>query len=1136
MSARLSADDRQRAASNPEKSVFVAANAGSGKTKVLIDRIARLLLEGAPPSTFLCITYTKAAAAEMQRRLYKQLGDWCVADDASLRTALTKLSGGAGPSAGTMAQARRLFAQALESPGGLKIQTIHAFCERLLARFPLEAGVAPGFEIADDVRAQTMLAQSWSAVGASDDAAAQAALARFASRLSDERFQQLLRKLVEGRAEMRRFLAHMQDEAIAREALAARHETEGDSEGVARAAVARAPWDELRTAQRILAGADGKSMGGLAARIEAADAAQSGDAFEAFHALKAIVFTQKGEAYKSLLTKGVKKDHPDLETLFDALTADVEAASEEIRAAARFEDAAAALNLSTALDRAYTRSKALHGVLDFADLIEHAVRLLTQTDAAPWVLYKLDGGLRHILIDEGQDTSPAQWSLIEPLQSEFFAGLGARGERRTMFAVGDPKQSIYSFQGADPESFRDQALKLSRVAAQAFEHVDLDTSFRSTAEVLKAVDATFAKENLGGDIPGKFDVVQHNAFRVGEVGRVEWWPVTPKPALPAPDPWDTPQDIERADSAHVKLANEIAARIKAWIAQREGVWTRVNGKPALRPMTPGDVLILVRTRGPLFRQVLKALKRAGLPVAGADRMVLRDEISVEDCLSLLRVASDPADDLAVACLLKSPFIGLIDDAADLAPLAIDRKGASLWSRLAAASEAKYAPAQAFVRTLIDRAGEGAYALLSWALESMDCNGRSGWEKMFARLGPEVRDPLEELLARALSAHKRGAATLDAFLAEVERDEAEVKREMEEAAGAVRIMTVHGAKGLEAPVVIVPDTTAPPKTRFDDDLFLTQDGPVFSASKAEDDHISEAARTEADERNESEQLRLLYVALTRARDRLVVCGVGRGPAPGKAHEKSWHTITGEAMARVGAAFKTPWGDGFALGEVKIAPVMDDQEVSAAPLPDWVKKDAPALSRAAQAAPSQLKKEGPAISPRGAGAMRFRRGLLLHGLLQRLPDIAPERREAAALAWLKRQEVRDHEAALLTREALNVIVDARFASVFGPGSRAEAPIVGRVKGLDVRGIVDRLVVRADEVEIIDFKSDRPSPERAEDAPEGYVLQMALYRAVLAQIFPGREVRCALIWTEKPLLVELPGAMMDAQLAGLGAEVNG
>ncbi|HVY03175.1 MAG TPA: UvrD-helicase domain-containing protein, partial [Caulobacterales bacterium] len=467
--------ESQRLAADPDASVFVTANAGSGKTKVLIDRVARLLLRGDPPSSFLCITYTKAAAAEMQRRLFERLGAWCTMGNDDLTRELRALDGaGADVSDAALSRARALFAHALETPGGLRIQTIHAFCERLLRRFPLEAETAPGFEVIDEGQAEALMASAWAEIVAAPDA--RRALAHLARRLDEE----ALENLMAGVNRRRRVLRAMRQggelpEALAR--LRSRHGAEADREAFLAAFFAGTPWRDLDAAIDVLRGGS-KTDGDAAARIHAARAAPG-----VFEAYTAIFMTQERKPRQSLMTAPLRRAHGALDASLAQEQARVVAAIGALKAIDRADDAVALMILGDYLLGAYAKAKAATGALDFEDLIERAEALLTRTGAAPWVLFKLDGGIDHILIDEGQDTSPAQWALLEPLQREFFAGAGARVKVRTVFAVGDPKQSIYSFQGADSARFLAQAQTLSMRAAGAelrFHAPDMTMSFRST--------------------------------------------------------------------------------------------------------------------------------------------------------------------------------------------------------------------------------------------------------------------------------------------------------------------------------------------------------------------------------------------------------------------------------------------------------------------------------------------------------------------------------------------------------------------------------------------------------------------------------------------------------------------------------
>ncbi|HWA21091.1 MAG TPA: double-strand break repair helicase AddA [Caulobacterales bacterium] len=1102
----------QAQAADPAASVFVTANAGSGKTKVLIDRVARLLLAGGAPSSFLCITYTKAAAAEMQRRLFERLGGWCVMEDEKLRDELRTLLG--DDAALDLPRARALFARALETPGGLRIQTIHAFAERLLRRFPLEAGVAPGFEILDEPRAKALIGTALARVAEKHPDA----LAHFGQRLYSEHFTQLLDAVAARRAP---FVAG--EEALLR----ARHGAVEERETFVTAFRDAIPWRDLRTACETLR-ASGRNDQKCAALIAAAHAADEDDFLDAYYD---IFLTDKGEPRANVITAGLAGKHPALARLFADEQARVILFAAKLRAIERTEDARALLALARGLLDAYGTAKHAIGMLDFDDLIERAQTLLSRTDSASWVLYKLDGGIDHILIDEGQDTSPAQWDLIAPLQAEFFSGAAARETTRTVFAVGDPKQSIYSFQGADPARFLDELQKLSsRVAAadRVFVAPQLKMSFRSTQTVLDAVDATFANLPLAGDTPGEGDRLEHFAWREGKAGLVEWWPIPAKPARKEPRAWDAPLDQESGVTATGVLANTLAAAVKGWIDSGEAVWTK-DGKR--HPMHAGDVLILVRKRGAVFEDVLRALKNAGLPVAGADRMVVAAELAVEDLLALARVALDPEDDLSLASALRGPFVGISED--ELMVLASGRaKGVRLIERLRKSSHTE---AKDYIAALIAQRDVAPYEFLARILEGVDKNGASGWNNMFARLGYAARDPAEELLSRAQAIGERGAPTLQHLIAAIETDSAIVKREMEGAGDAVRVMTAHGAKGLESPVVILADTTGGFEERNPTGLILHGGQFYWSPRKSDDDVVIANVRQALTNAAYKEHLRLLYVAMTRARDRLIVCGHFFGHPKGSGREDtSWHKLVEDGLKRAGAAeCDTPFGKGLRLG----APLHAEKTKAdkAAPFvpPDWLRKPAPVEKSAEHAlAPSRLHpEEPPAFAARGRQRDRFRRGRLVHGLLERLPDIDPGVREAAAKSWLKARGVKDKEAQALAKEALNVISDAAFAAAFASGSRAETPIVGVLpNGRQIAGVIDRLAITGDSILAVDFKTDRPAPKDPAAIPAAYVAQLAAYAAALESALPGRTIRCAILWTEAPALIEIPPARLAAARAAL------
>jgi ATP-dependent helicase/nuclease subunit A len=1136
----------QTLAADPKRSAFVAAHAGSGKTKTLVERVARLLLHDARPEAILCVTYTKAAAAEMQRRLYQRLGSWAVMEDAALACELA----GLGEVADDLAKARRLFARALETPGGLKIQTLHAFCEKLLRRFPLEAGVSPGFKVLEDAAAAEVSAQARDALAlyvlGHPDGEIAAAYAHFAVELDIAAFEGLLKTFETERGAIAAYLARHGDlqGAAADVWRVCDFEDEPlDPNAVEAEAAAACDWARWReSAQHLIASgkpsdaALGQAMAALA-EVGTCSFAQAWRLFS----------TDKGEPLKRLGTQGLAAGV--LDHLRDEQTR-LHAACKRAKAARVARDSVHALALAHAYSAFYEAEKARRGALDFPDLIGRTRRLLTERADAAWVLYKLDGGIDHVLLDEAQDTSPDQWAIIEALTAEFFVGDGARaGLTRTLFAVGDEKQSIYSFQGADPDQLLIQTRAyIDRTEAGGFEFevVPLLESWRSTPEVLSFVDRVFADPAVHAAVrpPVGLDVIAHIAVRPPGFGAVDFWPIVKDEPHEPPDAWDAPLDLTPPETARKRLARRIAEEVRA-ITSSQAVVDKESG--ALRPAKAGDVIVLVRRRDALFEEIIRALKKAGLPVAGADRLKLSDHVVFQDVLSLFRFCLFPADDLTLAELLRSPFCDV--DEQGLYGLAYGRDG-SLWRALNEQSGAR-------------RDWDYALAFLGWArresrrrapfdlfgrvLSRLDAEGRSMRQRILTRLGREAEDALDEIGAEILAAEGRGVHDLERLTAALERADIQVKRELESEAkaghgGEVRVMTVHGAKGLEAPIVILPDTTGKPPPNRGALLKTEAGGFLFAPRKPDDCEASADARAWAEEKTAHEQLRLLYVALTRARDRVIVAG--RLSARDKAAPPaSWYALIEATFARpsIAAGART-----VGAGEASIRRFGVDPHLSpplqrtldiAAAEPSWLRAFAAPEAVQRYASPSTYgrARQGAAPSPlaESGGLGRFRRGDLIHRLLQILPDLEPSTRaEGSRRLLLKERDLTEDQRREMTAAALGVLDDPLFADVFGPGSRAEAAVAGSAPDLPpsrkVSGRVDRMVVTPTRVLVVDFKSNRPSPDRIEEADAAYLTQMAIYVAVLRAIFPGRAVEAALVWTDGPKLMPIPENLISRALA--------
>ncbi len=1162
----------QAEAANPAQSAWVEANAGSGKTKVLIDRVARLLLRrpdgrpGALPDSILCITYTKAAANEMLARLYQRLGDWAVASDDKLRRSLQQLEGRDANSYtdDDLREARRLFARALETPGGLRIETIHAFCARILRRFPLEAGVSPGFSAIEEDEANEL----WRAVLASGlDSAASltpetlATLAEATGGLGVSAALDALRP-------------H-------RQALQALDRIAGSEKELTEVVIAAS-------------GSDGRSTAEILQAAMVSDFPDR-DCAEAIDDLKCIEKPGKGdvkllEALMTLSTMqdsqdrydvymrvlaGAKRDFPSgsnpytakagpiVENLFSRSLKTgapegreitrMKAVQSALQASALAARTLALMQVGLPLLEAYKREKRLRGALDFDDLISHTHALLTHSSAAEWVLYKLDGGLTHLLLDEAQDTSPPQWALINAIVQEFQSGLGRDrlAEPRTQFVVGDPKQSIYSFQGADQQKFEQERQGFVRreeiVAADEDRSVNLPEmamSFRSTPEVLRFVDevrSIVPLDDAATDpLPHReADLTPHAPRRLNQPGRVEVWPLELPDGSDGEDSaWTAPTDHVPADAPRRRLARTIAQQIRRMLDRGETVWREQSDGGWTREATqPDDILILVRSRNDLFDALIESLKQEDIPVAGADRLRLLDNLGVQDCLNLIRFALQPSDDLTLAEILRGPFCGLVDDDQHLFALAHNRPNeCTLWDQLRTTEDPVFQAAKQFCDRLILNRNRPVFEFLSQVLTQRDSGGLSGWDKLIQRLGEPVRDPIQALVSKALGYDMTSARSLQLFLAEIERQDTVLKRELGEPEGAVRVMTVHGAKGLQSPVVIVPDTTSATKP-VGDALFFNAEGvPLYSPSTRTDAPATTALREAANQAAERESRRLLYVALTRASDRLIIAGAGARNSKTGYAKSSWYRWCALAMREL-------------LG--KDAPDEDDTEtamafgpepslVATTPLhgatkpegPAWLKRAAPAAQPPQRlAAPSRLTEDQSAVSlPFGTGrAAALKRGRLIHALLQTLPEIQADKREETGRQFLAREpEISPTEIEEMLAVTLNTLEDPSFANVFAPGGRSEAAIVGTLpSGRMVNGRVDRLIIRSDEVLIIDYKTDRPAPTDAAAVEFAYRVQLAAYRAVLADIYPDRPVRCALLYTDGPRLIEIPSDELSESL---------
>lgn len=1127
----------QSAASDPSHSVWVTASAGTGKTKVLTDRVLRLMLADTPPAKILCLTFTNAAAAEMANRIHQHLSAWVIMEEPALTQKLQELTGSL-PGTATLTLARRLFAEVLDTPEGLKIQTIHSFCQSLMRRFPLEAGIAPHFTVIDERTTFELLEEArLRLLNSAADTALKDAIAYIAWHVHETGLHNLLREITSNRARLEAiFEAHDGVEG----AIAALYATLGvrqteTEETLLATACTETAYDAAALRLCCTAWLEGtaseNARGELLATWLAAPEMKRRVLFTSYTEL---FLTKEHKARSSLATKGTLQRYPHIEETL---------AQEQRRLLAYVEHKKTVktalltthlLTISKSLLTEYHSLKSHRSFLDYSDLILTTGKLLKNPTISPWILYKLDGGLDHILIDEAQDTSPEQWQIIDTLCAEFFAGEGAKKANRTLFVVGDEKQSIFSFQGADPLTFHRMHQLFAEKAASStkrFRSIRLDMSFRSTSAVLAAVDAVCAAEEIRSAITFSAEKITHTAFRAGHAGTVELWPlISPPPKAEKDMPWPLPAHHRGEYNPQKILAELIARTVHGWLKERRLLAAKG------RPVTPGDILILVRQRKAFTGYLVSALKKLDIPVAGIDRMVITDNLAVMDLMALGHFLLLPQDDLTLATVLKTPLIGLDEEA--LFRLADGRGALSLWERLGqkAGESDAYRQAYHVLAALLQRVDFcSPFELYSTLL---DCQG--GRKQLCSRLGVEINDPLDEFLALALTYEQTHIPSLQGFLHWLETGSTEIKRDLEQGRNQVRIMTVHGSKGLQAPIIFMPDTTQIPESKAR--LLWHEKLLLWPGSSAGSNQFAAMIREKNRQKELDEYKRLLYVALTRAEDELIICGWESKKALA---QECWYNVVKNGLAGTAqeAPFIAPPQVGYDIsGNLLRLVTPQEAEVSAAArpltstarttiLPAFLESSAPPEPvPPLPLSPSLPEEEAPPARSPLFSAERFQRGTLIHKLLQLLPGLpASDQAEAAAsfLAYYGKKLTAGEQEAI-RENVLSLLRHPDFAPIFGPGSKAEVPITGMIDGKNgqkriIAGQVDRLVVAEKSLLIIDYKTNHHPPEKTTNIPLAYLKQMAAYASLLRSIYPAKQVNCALVWTEIPLLMPVPEEML-------------
>ncbi len=1104
---------RQRQAAAPELSIWVNASAGTGKTKVLTDRVLQLLLAGISAGKLLCLTYTKAAAVEMSSRVSKELSTWAVADDQTLEKELIKLFGrlpeNERPKEELKTRARKLFAVMLDTPGGIKIQTIHSFCQEILKRFPLEAGISPHFEVMDDRTGREAFEEIKNLlideIHNHPDSETAKAMAFLTANTSEKNFPKIINNIISARSKISRLSGNGKniDGLIVQQAEKLGINPEKSEREIINAFFEKLPQEDLRLLlETWLAGSSS-----FASRAEKLATVLQNPENRDFDTYCGAFIGSDGEKYKKAAPKAAITTNPRLQQIFSDELSRILELKETLKAWHVFSFTKAVDILAGELIKGYERYKQNRALMDYNDMILLTRRLLDNHDAARWVLYKLDGGIDSILIDEAQDTSPDQWEIIRAVSDEFFTDSNSR---RTIFAVGDRKQSIYSFQGADPDKF-DEMSRHFHDKTSKFKQIDLQVSFRSAPAVLEAVNTLFEIPEVSAGVISPGEKIHHIPSRQGECGVVELWPLLEPEEEENNNEWLPPVEHKTAPTTSLRMAREIAQRIRKLVAGREMLVSQN------RPLRYSDFLILVRSRDTFCEELIRECKKAGVKIAGIDRIRLLEQIAVQDLISLGKFLLLPEDDLCLAEVLKSPLFGLNDD--DLFTLCYERR-CSLWKRLERCSE--YAETAKILKHLLNTADY----IRPFELYSEVLNVFNGRRLYAERMGSEAEDGLDEFLNLALVFEQNHTASLQKFIEWFENDDVEIKREAESGkSDMVRLMTVHGSKGLQAPIVILPDTTRIPQCKREAGL-LWEDDEIFLYPSCAADYEKICNRLKENQKQKmlEEYRRLLYVALTRAEDRLIVCGYRKSHKPA---ENCWYNLFTKSFEQISE--ESPEKDFRLLVSPQLLPFDENEktkeEKTVFTPAVWMTSTPPEETLFSRPyTPSRPEEEEPAvISPLSAASSShlFKRGALIHRLLQFLPTVADDKRKILAQNFIARNnpELPKEEREKITGEVISLLNNPQFGSVFGPGSKAEVPVMGLASGKIISGQIDRLIIEPKRVVIVDFKTNRPAAKTPSQVPEIYRRQLAAYRSLLAEIYPDKEIISLILWTNtaKLMLIE-------------------
>lgn len=1086
----------QQLASNPQNSAWVFASAGSGKTKVLTDRVLRLLLDGVKPDKILCLTFTKVAATEMQNRINQRLADFVLFDEEKLQSELFNLSG-ISPDSRLIKKARTVFAEILDCENKIKIQTIHSFCQGILRIFPFEAKINPNFELLEESQEKLLLQKAQKEVlrQATTNPQLRNLVIKINSQLHEESFLELILELLSKKEKLtelkEKFLSidNIIAEIFAKFGAKINH----DDSAIFNDFLATINKTDLL---KLCAALDESA---LVTNKKIADKIRSfllTPQLKNFTNLRSAFFTEKDEIRK---INGKILEDPYFFKVFDVHVFLIKNFIEALNAYKNCDNTALLLRFTDQILENYTQLKKQNAVLDYDDLINETSKLLSNPNFADWVKMKMDGLFDHILVDESQDTNHQQWNIVKSLTDDFFSGIGASNKDRTIFIVGDEKQSIYSFQGAEAniseEIFSYFSEKLRDHPTQ-FHKIDLSNSFRSLPIILDAVDTVFSGENEKSAITRVSDFKGHKAIRLG-TGYVEIWPQirSKKREKIVEKNYDWQLDFNEQES-HTEndfLAEIIAQKIKNWVENRRVL----NGRQ--KPLEYSDFMILLRRRTDGFDKKLgNVFHKYRIPFGSSGKIKFSENLLIQDLIAASIFATSPHDDLNLAALLKSPLFSVSEE--ELLEICNFKNQYQTTIYKALQRIEKFNLIFFTLAELVKKSQEvNCFEFFYFLLSEQNR------QKILTHFGSQAAEILDKFLLKTFDFCHNISPHLQKFLDFICKLDPEISLPIEKA-NQVIITTIHSAKGLQAPIVIIPDCcfdtnklrSTKEKISWIDNL------PIWCAAKADETALIKIARHEKKNNAKAENLRLLYVALTRAEDELYIAGSGNS-----SDSECWYDLVKNRLREKSKSEKFLNSATEKFGAEKFEIVDETLQIGVQELnydnavvtknsakPQKITKNiVPEIYKNVTSQPA------PILQNQG-----LNKGKVIHKILEIFgKNYSADKNWLAELAekiLAKEENLTIEEKNDIRDKSLLFLNSEQFDKIFSGKIKCEVEISGnhQIKRIDL------LIEKENEVLIIDYKSDETLPKAA---PPQYLSQLQNYRNLVGKIYPHKKISSAILW---------------------------